>query len=79
MNAESQDHWCGYSFLDGTVEAPVQFAASTRAALTCGDGGAVGGSYAISYGKERVLSWAVRSTRGSPKTSGRGEVRLRPP
>ena len=32
MNAESQDHWCGYRTREGTVEAPVQLPNRTRAA-----------------------------------------------
>src|SRR5689334_21470594 len=37
MNAESQDHWWGYSRREGTVEVPVQLSVSTRAALPCGE------------------------------------------
>src|SRR3954452_21291029 len=44
MNAESQDHWCGYRLCEGTVDVPVQLPSSTRAALTCSDPAADGGS-----------------------------------
>lgn len=52
MNAESQDHWCGYRPRDGTVEAPVQLPSSTLAALACSGGGEPGGSYAIERSAE---------------------------
>lgn len=71
MNAESHDHWCGYRLREGTVETPVQLPSSTLAALTCRECDEPGGSYAIERVAEGVMSWALRSTRGSPKTCDR--------
>lgn len=67
MNAESQDHWCGYRPCEGTVEVPVQLPSSTSMALRCSEPAEVVGSYTAVYSAGRAMSWAVRSTRGSPK------------
>ncbi|GGW81085.1 hypothetical protein GCM10010383_06210 [Streptomyces lomondensis] len=67
MNAESHDHWCGYRLREGTVDLPVQLLSRTCAALTCREDGAAAGPYAISRPAGGVVSWAMRSTRGSPK------------
>jgi hypothetical protein len=66
MNAESQDHWCGYSPWDGTVEVPVQLASSTRAALTCSECVRAAGPYT-------TLPEAVTSPR--PEKGGEEMVR----
>ncbi|GAA2431962.1 hypothetical protein GCM10010421_20730 [Streptomyces glaucus] len=93
MNAESQDHWCGYRFREGTVDVPVQLSSSTRTARARSEGAGADGSYATpgrpvsspgpgGAGGEavrtradrpvgRVAERVVRSTRGSPRTSGR--------
>jgi len=68
MKAESHDHWCGYRLREGTVEVPVQLSRSTRTALRCSDP-VPPGSYAVVCPAVRAMSWAVRSTRGSPTTT----------
>ncbi|GAA3772374.1 hypothetical protein GCM10022206_08750 [Streptomyces chiangmaiensis] len=80
MNAESQDHWCGYSPRDGTVDVPVQLSASTPAALACSDPADPDGSYTTgpepTFSRGPDADWGPEARTGPVRSVRRAESRV---